>query len=63
MLEHLSTFFAQADGRAAGDFTRRGLPQHVRRELAGYIDCGILSRGFVRAACPACKQSIVVAYS
>ena len=63
VLEHLSTFLAMVDDRASGDFGGRGLPRHVRRELAGYIDCDILARGFVRLACPAGKQSILVAYS
>ena len=63
MLEHLSTFFAMAEDRAGAGSARLGLPRHVRRELAGFQDCGILSRGFVRVACGTCKQSIVVAYS
>ena len=63
MLEHLSTFFAMVDGRVGVASLRAGLPRYVRRELAGFVDCGVLSRGFVRVACDTCKQSIVVAYS
>jgi hypothetical protein len=63
MREHLSTFLARVDARSQGMGSGRGLPRHVRRELAGFIDCGILARGFVRVACGACKQSIVVAFS
>ena len=30
------------------------LPSFVRDELEGYIDCGVLSRGFAVLACPEC---------
>ncbi len=32
----------------------RTLPQFVVREFEKLIDCGILSRGFVRSRCAAC---------
>ena len=63
MLEHLSTFFATVDGRIGVESARAGLPRYVRRELVGIVDCGVLSRGFVRVYCSDCRQSILVAYS
>ena len=33
-----------------------GLPPHVRRELYGYLDCGILARGFIRLRCDPCHK-------
>ncbi|MHC5066598.1 MAG: transposase, partial [Planctomycetota bacterium] len=63
MREHLATFLAQINARAESDPSRRGLPSHVRRELSGFLDCGILASGFVRAYCPACRQSVLVAFS
>jgi hypothetical protein len=41
----------------------RSLPPHVERELLGYLDCGILDRGFARARCKACHHEIFVAFS
>jgi hypothetical protein len=32
------------------------LPSFVRDELEGYIDCGVLSRGFAVLACPECSE-------
>ena len=61
--EHLATFLAQADGRADADPSRPGLPRHVRRELEGFLACGILARGLCRVFCPSCRQSGVVAFS
>ena len=39
------------------------LPSFVIRELEGYVGCGLLSRGFLRAVCDSCKQSVLVAFS
>jgi hypothetical protein len=39
------------------------LPSFVRDELEGYIDCGVLSRGFAVLACPECSERIVVGFS
>ena len=41
----------------------RTLPAHVLRELRGYLDCGLLERGFARVACRGCKTEILVAFS
>jgi len=39
------------------------LPGFVREELEGYVDCGVLSRGFAVLACPECSERIVVGFS
>lgn len=39
------------------------LPSFVRDELEGFIDCGVLSRGFAVLACPECTGRVVVGYS
>jgi len=45
--ERLQPFLAAARDRSA---TGRGLPAHLERDLCAYLDCGILARGFARAA-------------
>jgi hypothetical protein len=55
---HAQTLLAElrdADGR--------GLPRHVDRELAAYLRCGLLARGFARVRCQACADEILVAFS
>ncbi|MCP5069371.1 MAG: transposase, partial [bacterium] len=44
-------------------FGGTGLPRHVRRELEGFLSCGILCRGFVRVYCDSCHDSMLVAFS
>jgi hypothetical protein len=39
------------------------LPDFVKRELEGYIDCGLLCRGFARVHCSACGYDRLVAFS
>ena len=39
------------------------LGKHARKELEGYLDCGVLGRGFARLRCGDCKESRVVAFS
>ena len=55
---NVETFVATASSADAS-----GLPRHVKRELYGYLGCGILAHGAARVACPACKDSILVAFS
>jgi hypothetical protein len=50
--EHLETFLATHDP-----------PRHVRRALRGFLDCGLLAKGFVRVRCPDCWQESLVAFS
>ena len=57
LAEHLETFLEQtrnADHR---------LPRHVEDELRAYLECGILSYGFVRARCEDCGESRAVPFS
>ncbi|HEX7600568.1 MAG TPA: transposase zinc-binding domain-containing protein [Polyangiaceae bacterium] len=39
------------------------LPAFVRAELEGYLECGLLRRGFARLRCDACKETRLVAFS
>jgi hypothetical protein len=39
------------------------LPAFVKDELEGYIDCGVLARGFAVLGCPECSERIVVGFS
>jgi Transposase zinc-binding domain/Putative transposase len=57
---HLLTFLDQAEQAQEGG---GGLPSFVKKELLGYLDCGLLCRGAVRVYCPTCKHSLVVAFS
>jgi hypothetical protein len=33
------------------------LPQHAKKELEAYLDCGLLCRGFARLRCESCDES------
>ena len=57
--EHLATFLAEARERSPYG---TGLPRNVEREFAGYLDCGILARGFARVRCE-CGNELLVAFS
>ncbi len=46
--EHLDAFLDRASESGPG------LPSHVRRELAAYLDCGVIERG--GAACLVCED-------
>jgi Putative transposase/Transposase zinc-binding domain len=39
------------------------LPRFVRKELEGYLECGMLCRGFARLRCDDCRESRIVAFS
>jgi ribosomal protein S27E len=41
----------------------RGLPPFVAKAVKGYLNCGILTRGFVRVRCDGCGQDQLVAFS
>ena len=56
--ETLETLYAVYDGALS-----IALPPFVRAELDGYLDCGLLCRGFARPRCGMCKDSRVVAFS
>jgi hypothetical protein len=40
-----------------------GVPDHVEKELRGYLKCGILAHGFARARCATCGYDFLVAFS
>ncbi len=55
--DKLTTFLAHAERSG------RTVPAFVERELARYLECGILAYGFVRVRCSACRHDRVVAFS
>ncbi len=57
--DNLETLYAAVDEGALSV----GLPAFVRKELDGYLDCGLLCRGFGRLRCEACHESHFVAFS
>jgi hypothetical protein len=57
--DNLETLYAAA---AAG-FDGAALPPFVRRELEGYLDCGLLCRGFARLKCESCAEQHLVAFA
>lgn len=38
-------------------------PEHARKELSAYLDCGLLCRGLARLRCGECGESRLVAFS
>ncbi|NRA63235.1 MAG: transposase [Pseudobacteriovorax sp.] len=42
---------------------QKSLPYFVRKEFEKFLDCGILSHGFVRLKCSDCSESLIVAFS
>lgn len=58
VLDNLRTLYA-----AAEDGFTSPLPGFVRDELEGYIDCGVLARGFSVLACCDCPKRKAVAFS
>lgn len=56
--EQLETFLAQVREERG-----KPLPRYVEEELRRYLRCGVLAHGFLRVACPECREEIVVAYS
>src|SRR5450759_1266141 len=59
MQQHLLTFEQQWTDEASG----RTLPKFVTDELHGYMNCGILGRGFAHLYCAGCREHHVVAFS
>jgi len=57
--ENLATLYTAVE---AG-FEGAALPPFVRKELDGYLDCGLLCRGFARLKCDACVEQHLVAFS
>jgi hypothetical protein len=57
--ENLATLYGAVDDGAL----RIALPDFVRGEFDGYLDCGVLCRGFARLRCETCDESRLVAFS
>jgi len=57
--ENLETFIAETEK----DPNKKGLPQYVKNEFYRFLDCGILSRGFLRAKCEECGHEKLVAFA
>ena len=51
---HLLTFLAQCEQDSDG----AGLSAFVKKELLGYLDCGLLCKGALRVHCPTCDISL-----
>lgn len=57
--ENLATLDDAVDDGALSS----ALLDFVRAELDGYLDCGLLCRGFARLKCDTCNESRLVAFS
>jgi hypothetical protein len=57
--DNLETLYGAVDDGAV----KLALPRFVRRELEGYLDCGLLCRGFARLRCDACAETRLVAFA
>ena len=57
--ENLNTLYgAVEDGALA-----IALPKFVKKELEGYLECGLLCHGFARLTCGSCDETRLVAFS
>jgi len=57
--EHLRTFYAAVEH----GFEGASLPDFVRADLEGYVNCGVLGRGFAHLQCEDCQRPLLVAFS
>ena len=48
---------------AAMQDAEQAIPKFVRKELEGYLDCGLLCRGFAHLKCEGCAERRLVAFS
>jgi hypothetical protein len=55
--EKLESFLSNASEQGAP------VARFVEREIRGYLDCGILARGFLRLHCDACGRDRLLAFS
>ena len=58
--DNLETLLAECSSRSASGL---GYPAHVEAEFRRYLDCGVLSRGFVKVHCASCNQDELCAFS
>jgi hypothetical protein len=56
--QHTATFFAQAEAAAGFD-----LPEFVKDEFDAFLECDILTHGFLRLRCGDCGHFELVAFS
>jgi hypothetical protein len=56
---HLETFLASLQD----DPDATGLPAYVQREFYDYLQCGILTHGFLRLECDSCQKEVLLAFS
>ncbi len=56
--DNLETLYAAVDDGAV----KLALPRFVRKELEGYLDCGLLCRGFARLRCDGCAETRLVSF-
>ena len=57
--EHLRTLYAAVEH----GFEGASLPAFVRADLEGYVNCGVLGRGFAHLQCEDCQRPVLVAFS
>jgi Transposase zinc-binding domain/Putative transposase len=57
--DNLQTLYGAVDDGAVPI----ALPRFVKKELEGYLDCGLLSRGFARLRCDGCAETRLVAFA
>ena len=55
---HLASFL-----RHTSESYDKPLPAYVEREFRGYLRCGVLAHGFVRARCDDCDHDLLVPFS
>lgn len=58
--DHLESLLAE--GRDASEYGV-GYPKYVEQEFRGYLECGLLQRGFARLACSDCGHERLLAFS
>lgn len=57
--DNLETLYGAIEDGALGV----KLGKHARKELEGFLDCGLLCRGFARLRCGGCNESRLVAFA
>jgi len=57
--DNLATLYGAVDDGALAI----ALPRFVKKELEGYLDCGLQCRGFARLRCDGCEETRLVAFS
>jgi Transposase zinc-binding domain len=55
----LETFLASLDAEPDS----KSLPAYVQREFYDYLQCGILTHGFLRLGCDTCHKELLLAFS